>query len=122
MILVCFLEEGPYCSPKMWQVLANNFQAELHMIRIRKDWEHELQDVINQYSHRTWVRLTPHGTIDLRFFEHPADEDVVYFVGPDAKPCPSIPGAYNVTIPLMKEGHAITAMAMALWDRARTLS
>lgn len=119
MIIVGYYEEkSKYCSPTMWQRLAIMFGAELHLINEhhRKGFQN-LQGVLDMYSHRPWVRLTPHDGEMLQDFQHPEDDQVVYFVGPDAQPCPPIPGAYDVTLPADRELHAFTAMAITMWDR-----
>lgn len=119
MIIVGYYEEkSKFCHPTMWQRLADMFEAELHLINLhhRKGFQ-DLQGVLDMYSHRPWVRLTPHGKVMLQDFLHPQDDQVVYFVGPDTLPCPPIPGAYDVTLPAKLEIHAFTAMSIALWDR-----
>ena len=121
--IVCHLEEGPYCSPTMWKRLANCFNAEL--IMIGHHHPRDLRFVIREHEQYSWTRLTPHGQISLEDFQHDEHgrvDGMIYYVGPDAQPCPPIPGAYDVTIPVgSQELHAITAMTIALWDRRMKL-
>lgn len=118
MIIVAWLEEDGHIKVVPWKRLAEAFGAELHLINEHhRHGFQSLEEVIDLYSHKTWVRLVPYGGEDLRIFKHPETDDVVYFVGPDAKECPAVSEAFDVTIPAKAELHAYTAMAIALWDR-----
>ena len=118
MIIVAWLEEDAHIKVVPWKILAKAFNADLHLInKHHRSGFQNLEEVIELYGHKPWVRLAPRGEISLDEFEHPATDDVVYFVGPDADKCPPVPGASNVKIPCAAELHAFTAMAIALWDR-----